>query len=268
LDEDSVFETDLSLFLTKLLPILVYPVGATVWLTLLGTVLMLLGYRKTGGSIAVFAALLLWACSTPIVAEHVAGALERQYPARSMAETATADVAIVLGGGVRPPTPPRLDADLADAGDRVVHAARLYRAGKVKRILITGGNIPWIPGTKPEAISIREFLVEFGVPDAAISVASASRNTHENALEIKGLMTAVPFESALLVTSAFHMPRALATFQKLGIPVTDSSTDVRVIDKVERPIFDWLPDSQYLDLTTMAVKEWVGYAVYALRGYL
>lgn len=263
-----MFETDLSLLLTKILPVLVYPVGMTVWLTLFSGLLMLLGYRKAGGSIAVCAALLLWACSTPVVAEYLTGALERQYPARSISETATADFAIVLGGGVRPPASPRLDADLADAGDRVVHAARLYRTGKVKRILITGGNIPWIPGTRPEAISIRDFLVEFGVPDAAISLASTSRNTFENALEIKELMAAETFGSALLVTSAFHMPRALATFQKLGIPVTASSTDVRVINKVERPIFDWLPDSQYLDLTTMALKEWIGYAVYALRGYL
>ena len=263
-----MFESDLSLFFSKLLPIVVFPIGATVCLAFLSSLFTLLGYRKTGAWMAMSSALLLWTCSTPIVAEYVAGALERQYPARPISETEGADVAILLGGGVRPPAPPRLDADLADAGDRVVHAARLYRAGKVKRILITGGNIPWVPGTQPEANLLRDYLVEFGVPDDAISTAGISRNTYENALEIRDLIAAQPLESALLVTSAFHMPRALATFQKLGIPVTPSSTDVRVITKTERPVFDWLPNSKYLDLTTLAVNEWIGYWAYRVRGYL
>ena len=165
----------------------------------------------------------------------------------------------MLGGGLRPPAPPRLQADFGDASDRVVHAARLCRAGKVKRVLITGGNIPWISGTAPEAEIIRDQLVEFGVPEAAIAFAGESRNTFENALEIQRLRAVEPFDTALLVTSALHMPRAFATFQKAGIPVAASSTDVRVIYKAERTIFDWLPDSEYLDLTTKALKEWIGF---------
>ena len=110
--------------------------------------------------------------------------------------------------------------------------------------------------------------MEFGVPQAAIAFAGESRNTYENALEIKELRAAAPFDTALLVTSALHMPRALATFQKAGLPVVASSTDVRVIHKAERTIFDWLPDSEYLDLTTKALKEWIGFWAYGVRGYL
>jgi uncharacterized SAM-binding protein YcdF (DUF218 family) len=263
-----VFESDLSLFLSKLLPVFVYPVGAASVLALIGGFLAIVGYRRSAAMSAVSAGLLLWACSTPIIAEWIASTLECQYPARPLSTTPAADVAIVLGGGLRPAAPPRLNADFGDASDRVVHAARLYRAEKVKSVLITGGNIAWIPGAASEAELIRDLLVEFGVPEVAIAFAGESRNTYENALEIKALRASAPFDTAILVTSALHMPRAMATFQNVGIPVAASSTDVRVIDKAERTVFDWLPDSEYLDLTTKALKEWIGYWAYAVRGYL
>lgn len=263
-----MFETDISLFLSKLLPVFFYPAGATIVLILLGAALGLLGFRRIGTVATLSGALLLWASATPFVGEWAAGSLERQYPARSLADTPQADVAIVLGGGIRPAARPRQVPDLGDAGDRVVHAARLFRAGKVRRVLITGGNIPWLPGTEPEALMIRDHLIEFGVPADAIAVASQSRNTYENALEIRQLMDAAPFATALLVTSAIHMPRAMATFRKAGLPVTASTTDVRVIAKSRRTMFDGLPDSEYLDLTTKAVKEWIGYLAYRMRGYL
>jgi uncharacterized SAM-binding protein YcdF (DUF218 family) len=263
-----VFETDLNLFLSKLLPVVLYPVGAVSLLALVGGLLALLGYRRSAATSAITAGLLLWACSTPVVSQWAASTLERQYPAQPLSATPDADVAIVLGGALRPSAPPRVEADFGEASDRVVHAARLYRAGKVKRILISGGNIPWISGGPPEAELIRDVLVEFGVPATAIAVAGQSRTTYENALEIQRLRAVAPFDTALLVTSALHMPRALATFQKLGVPVVASSTDVRVIDRSDRSLFDWLPDSDSLDLTTQAIKEWIGYGAYAGRGFL
>src|SRR6516225_9564766 len=104
-----------------------------------------------------------------------------------MAKTPTAEVAIVLGGAVGQPLPPRVETGLSEASDRVLHAARLYKAGKVKRILVTAGNIPWLSSVKPEADLIRELLMEWGVPSEAIELASQSRNTYENALEIKDI---------------------------------------------------------------------------------
>jgi uncharacterized SAM-binding protein YcdF (DUF218 family) len=89
----------------------------------------------------VAAFLVLWACSTPVVANWAYATLERQYPAMTMAETPQADVAIVLGGVRRQPSQPRVEVDLADAADRVLHASRLYWVGQVKRILVAAGNI-------------------------------------------------------------------------------------------------------------------------------
>lgn len=76
-----------------------------------------------------------------------------------------------------------------------------------------------------------------------------------------------PFKSALLVTSAVHMPRAMAVFQRAGLPVIASTTDVVIIDG-SHDIWDWLPDAAALNLTTAAAKEWAGLLSYKARGYL
>ena len=129
--------------------------------------------------------------------------LERQYPAKPMAETPDADVAIILGGAVGQPLPPRVEVGLSEATGRVLHAARLYKASKVQRILITAGNLPWLPAVKPEAELIKDLLVEWGV--AAANRARQRQPQYVwNALEIKAIWQRQHFASALLVTSAWH----------------------------------------------------------------
>jgi DUF218 domain len=152
------------LYLSKLLTLFVMPLGLVVVLVFLGGVLALLR-RPRGSAISVAIAMtLLLICAMPAVAEWALASLERQYPPRPLEQTIAADVAIVLGGTVGQPMPPRVALDLSSSSDRILHAARLYRAGKVKRVLVTGGNIPWLPGKMPEAELIRELLIEWGVP--------------------------------------------------------------------------------------------------------
>ncbi len=262
-----MYESDLTLFLSKLLPVVFYPVGATISLLLIGGLLALLKHRRLALASATAGLVVLWVCSTPVVADWAYSTLERQYPPTTMADTPQADVAIVLGGAVRQPIVPRVEVELKEASDRILHAARLYNAGKVKRILVTGGNIPWVAAVKPEAELIKQLLVEWGVPAEAIVIATESRNTYENALEIKRLWDKGGFRSALLVTSAAHMPRAMAVFQRAGLPVVASSTDV-IVDTSQGSLFDWLPDANSLLVTTDAVKEWIGLLAYRVLGRL
>jgi uncharacterized SAM-binding protein YcdF (DUF218 family) len=253
------------LFISKLLPIFVYPLGLSLLLLAASIAGSLLNFRRVKMFAFAGAVLILWVSSTPLVAEWAASSLERQYPAKSMAETQAAEVAIVLGGAVGQPLPPRVETGLSEASDRVLHAARLYKAGKVKRILVTAGNIPWLSSVKPEADLIRELLMEWGVPSEAIELASQSRNTYENALEIKDIWQREGFESALLVTSAMHMPRAMATFLRAGLPVAASTADVRIIEAANP--FALLPDVGALGTATNAMKEWLGLLAYKMLGY-
>jgi uncharacterized SAM-binding protein YcdF (DUF218 family) len=204
----------------------------------------------------------------PLVANTVLGVLERQHLPRPLHQLPSADVAIVLGGAIGGSVPPRVTADLSDAADRVLQAARLFKAGKVPRILVTGGNLPWGPAGASEAQLIRELLVEWGVPLTRIEIGTGSRTTAENAREIRAIFDAAPFGSALLVPSAFHMPRALAIFRKAGLPVTPAAADVRAVHPSSLTLLDVLPDAEALAKTTLAVKEVAGMIVYRVRGDL
>lgn len=257
-----------TLFLTKLLPVFIYPLGLAIGLVVLGGGVAAWGHGRLALVCTGVAVAGLWMVATPAFAEWALGTLERQHPPRAIADLPQADVAVVLGGAVSGPVSPRTTLDLAASSDRVLHAARLYRAGKIKRILVTGGNIPWLPGAIPEAELIRELLVEWGVPAAAVEISGASRNTYENALEIQAMREGQPFTLALLVTSAAHMPRALAVFQRAGLPVIAATTDVEVVSPGPWTALRWLPDADALAMTTRAVKEWISFWAYRARGYL
>lgn len=203
----------------------------------------------------------------PVTAHFGLRALESRYPPQSLRDVQAADVAIVLGGAVTGPVAPRPGPDLGEAADRVLVAAELYRAGKVRRVVVSGGNLPWQSETEPEAETIRNLLIFWGVSPDDIIIGGSSRTTAENAMEVAAMWPSLRASSGLLVTSGFHMPRALATFRKAGLPVRPFPTDIRAVDEPVG-ILDILPDAAALKNTSDAIKEVVGYGVYWLRGDL
>lgn len=257
-----------NLLLTKLAPLFLYPVGTVIMLILSGLVLGLLQRQCLSMTFFTIGAAWLWIASTPMFADWLIATLERQYPARTIEQTQNADVAIVLGGAMSQPAPPRVQVDLNKSFDRVLQAIKLYEAGLVQKILVTGGNAPWRPDIVPEAELIRTFLVDWGVTADDIEIAGESRNTFENAQEIKKIWEKDPFDSALLITSAAHMPRAMAVFQKADLPVAAATTDIQALNGIPMTVLRWLPDASALSMTTIAVKEWLGYWVYRARGHV
>lgn len=199
---------------------------------------------------------------------YLIASLERQYLPVPVPESPTADAIVVLGGTVGAAEYPRIEVDITRRSDRVLHAARLYQAQKAPIIIATGGSIKWMSGKNHEAIAIRRLLEELGVPANAILNEVESLNTYQNAINTKRLLTKHGSKDILLVTSASHMPRALATFRTMGIKTIPSPTDYTVIDRENLSIFDFLPDSEALTGTTQAIKEYLGLIVYRWRGWI
>jgi uncharacterized SAM-binding protein YcdF (DUF218 family) len=257
----------LQLFLSKLLPLAVLPEGI-ITLMLVGiAVSAWRGAHRLASLFAVSALVIFWVSANPVVADRLMATLENQHPVDPSA-LPKADVAIVLGGAVYNPSPPRQEPELGEAVDRVWYAARLYRSGHVTRIVVVGGNLPWWPGALSEAALIQKLLVDLGVPASSIQIGGTSRNTFENAVEAKALMQAQPFESALLITSAWHMPRALAIFKKAGFPIVPAPCDFRTNDELSGTLLDWVPNAQAFAMTSAALREWMGFYVYRWRGWL
>jgi len=262
------------IFLSKLLPLFVYPLGFS-------SVVLLLAIfaarddraRRRLVGIALF---VLWLSSTTGFSNLLARSLEWRHSAPE--EVPAADVIIVLGGATEPAVHPRPSVEVNSAGDRVLYAAQLFREGKAPRILLSGGEIAWLNGSpSTPAENMAAILTAIGVPEEALILEKESQNTYENAVNSAALLSENEIETVLLVTSAMHMPRAVALFEKQGVEVTPVPVDFTVTEPVSsngtsgdfaRKLIDILPQAGNLGLTTRAIKEYLGLLVYRLQGWL
>lgn len=254
-------------YLSKILPLLVLPIGLVIELVLVAFLLVLSGKKKSSASFLFLAMALLWSASTPYIADTLMGRLERDYPAVMMTEIPRSKCAVVLGGSVEPVFPPRVDVEMHEGIDRLRKAAQLYRTGMAQQLIVTGGNQPWSPFGDSEALAMNTLLLEWGVPATAIHLETASRNTRENAFYSIELLEKLDCGRPLLVTSAAHMKRAAGAFERLRVEVFPVSTDIKVIDNPDLTVFDFLPDAEALLMTSDAMREWMGQWVYKLNGW-
>jgi uncharacterized SAM-binding protein YcdF (DUF218 family) len=253
------------LFLSKLVPIFLYPLGLAVVLALVS--LILGRWRLISRMALILVVILLWLPSMPVTANLLALRWEAAYPAIAVNDLPPADAIVLLGGFIEQPLPPRVEPDLKDGVDRLFEAAQLFHAGKAAHIVVSAGNLPWDRIIAPEAHWIGQFLGELGVPADAVVLESKSRNTHENAAFTAPILAARGWRTVLLVTSADHMPRAMAIFRKTGIAATAATTDVYGHEPLYDNVLDFLPDVTALEETSNVLKEMIGLVYYRLRGW-
>ena len=254
-------------YLSKILPLLVLPIGVVIILLAAALLLILRGRRKIAAGLLAIALGVLWIASMPVVAARLYSSIEGRYPAISLDQVPDSGCIVLLGGAVSPPMPPRVDIEFNDSVDRVYKAAELYRAGKAPVVIVAAGNQPWSQSRWAEAELIRELLVEWRVPGDSILLEGSSRNTRENALYSKEIINTINCRQPLLVTSAAHMPRAVGAFKSVGVTVFPVSTDVRVAGHPGIGPADFLPSAVALSMTSDAIREWIGQKVYAWQGW-
>lgn len=262
----------LFLFLSKLIPLFVYPLGLSCVLLILALLLWWKLPRLVPIPIALALIILLLSSNT-WVSEAIIRSLEWQH--LPVAELPQAEAIVILGGSTAPASLPRTTVEISDEGDRVLYGAKLYRDGKAPLIIPAGGRIGWIDGGSPEAEDMAQLLQTMGVPPQAIIPEPESLNTYENAVNVKKILTARNIKQILLVTSAMHMPRSLLIFKRQGIDAIPAPTDFYVVKSSNPPedlalatLLDLLPDAEKLYKTTRAIKEYIGTIVYRLRGWL
>ena len=192
----------------------------------------------------------LWFCSTLSAVALLGLPLERPYLATARAETLPAAEAIVLLGGGIGKVESMDYPDMFDGADRLWHAARLYKAGKAEKVIVSGSN---------DLNAAVPLLVDFGIPREAIVVDNLSRNTYENSRFTEKLLGAGT--KVLLVTSAWHMPRACGNFSKTSLEIVPAACDFVATCAVRgsEHWWDWLtPSADGLARTSFLFKEWLG----------
>lgn len=262
-----------SIYITKILTSLAYPVGLIVVFFLLSKLLFWSGRRGLAGFFTVCSLLVFCLSSNPIFANWLAASLEQQHPQQAIENIEQHDAIIVLGGGLVIPIHPALHSQLTSASDRYWHATELYKAGKAKKLFLSGGNLFTQRNKKTqvlmgEAAYARELLVKWGVNPKDIIVEQNSRTTEENLDNMIGVINKHNINAALLVTSAMHMPRAYTLFSALPLQLTPASADISVTEAYVPPVFMWLPSVSAIHKSTKALHEYYGLWVLSIKKFI
>jgi uncharacterized SAM-binding protein YcdF (DUF218 family) len=154
---------------------------------------------------------------------------------------------------------------LNEAAERLTEGARLALKHPQAKVVFTGGVGGLLSGGTDAAGPVGQLLQDWGIAADRIVLEGKSRNTHENAMFTRDLVQPKPGERWVLVTSAYHMPRAMGVFRHAGFPVVPYPTDYRTHSSVDGlRLFERVGAG--LERTDLAFKEWVGLAAYRLTG--
>jgi uncharacterized SAM-binding protein YcdF (DUF218 family) len=151
--------------------------------------------------------------------------------------------------------------------DRFIQTARLYHTGHIKKILISGGDGSLKQNLPGEAKFLREELKALHIPDSAILIEGASKNTWESAVAAKGIFDSLHIkDSCILITSAMHMRRAQASFAKAGIAARPHVADFMMMRAPSGMVDVLVPNLSLLGNWQYLLKEMVGLLVYKMTG--
>ncbi|NLP31533.1 DUF218 domain [Oligella ureolytica] len=255
-------------FFSSYLVSLIVPQNLALFLFVLGVVFFLIRLRRLAMVFIVIAVVWLGLWSLPITSIKVGSFLEEQYAIASVEEVPHADAIVVLGGNT---ASNRLNWFQDDVVRDLTHrrldtAEALYAAGKAPLIIVSGGANE---GTVSEARGMESSLLSLGVPAEAIVREDSSQTTRENALYTKRKMEEQGVDSVLVVTSALHMPRAMGVFKSLGIKAYAAQNPPQIQMPSNQPDFNpYLPNMRALSASRSIIKEYLGYWVYQLRGWI
>ncbi len=175
------------------------------------------------------------------------------------------DYGIVLGGMASINTRTK-KMKISESIDRILQAIILYKQGRIRKIVITSGSGNVFNQKEKEAIILKDYCVKFGIDSSDIIIESNSRNTHENALFTMKLLHCENTK-VLLITSAYHMRRSAGCFKKAGYIFDIYPTDSYEFSYLG-PDDYFMPNSQPLEKWGVLIKEWIGFEVYKIVGYI
>ena len=258
--------------LNKIIGYLISPAGFGMALVAAAVLARLFGRRRLTGWAVLLALANFWIWSTPWMTQWMGAALEAEFlvdgRVPSVESLPEADLIELHGGGMGIETNRSSYAEMWLGADRVWHAARLWKAGKAPKILVT---------SKDTDLSTEPLLTDLGVPKEAIIYDFGPRNTEEEAKAVSGFRFQVPGggpetlnmkletnrPKVLVVTSAWHMKRTMLMYEKYApeveaVPAPCDFENTLAMEKAP----GWarlLTDPAAFMGNSVAFHEWLGY---------
>jgi uncharacterized SAM-binding protein YcdF (DUF218 family) len=247
---------------------LIYSLGKAVWLLdqpgnllvlaiAFGALLLFTRWRGLGRFLVVLAALLALAIALLPVGDWLLRPLEERFPPLSDLPPKV-DGIIMLGGAVNTEiTESRHQPTVNDHAERFIAFVDLARRYPTAKLVFSGGGPELENGNFREADAARLVLQWMGMDTSRVIFERESRNTYENVIDSKALTHPMAGEAWLLITSAYHMPRAVGLFRAQGWTVIADPVDYQTAARKASPDFS-MDFQENLNKTSLALKEWIG----------
>ena len=223
--------------------------------------LIVIGLYKKRNSFIYFSIALLYIVSTPIFSDAFFKLVEGDQSRKSIASIEQADAIVVLSGML---SLHEMDGkEYVEWGDpdRFFGGIALMKAGKAPNLIFTGAKMPWGKSSRTEGAVLTDYAIQYGIPYDHIFVSELVANTADEAIAVKKMALG---NKIILVTSAFHMPRAQMLFEKEGFEVVPYPVDFKSLTTDSLTFMDYLPNGQSLAKTEMGMRELMGRLYYWL----
>jgi uncharacterized SAM-binding protein YcdF (DUF218 family) len=245
------------IYLHKILPYLIYP--STIILAFL-----IVGVFFKKRFFLILATTLFVITTNPIAANQILSYLEAGQLKKSVIDMKDADAIVVLSGMLTQiESSQGLAFEWGDP-DRFFGGMELIHSNKAKRLIFTGGKLPWQKGNETEGDVLAQYAKTFGIAADAIQITKEVQNTEDEAKAVKELLSSQNLNKIILVTSAFHMPRAKDLFVKQGLEVQTYPVDFKV-GASYTTFVDFLPSAYAMKDFEFAIRELLGRAYYQLK---
>jgi uncharacterized SAM-binding protein YcdF (DUF218 family) len=244
------------IYLHKILPLFLMPIMVVI-------LLIVIGLYKKRNSFIYLAIALLYTLSTPIFSDAFFKLVEGDQSRKSIASIEQADAIVVLSGMLE--INEVGDSTYIEWGDpdRFFGGIALFKAVKAKKLVFTGGKMPWDNAKKTEGEVLKEYAISNGIPSEKIFVTKEVENTADESVAVKELIS--PSKRIILVTSAYHMYRARRLFEKQGLIVIPYRVDFKSLTTDSLTFMDYLPNAESLAKTELGLRELMGRLYYWLK---
>ena len=253
--------------LSKILWLVINPFNVILALLVLGWLLL---FKKpaAGKKLIGMGLLIIFVAGSGFVPGIMMRSLENRIPAGTIPSNVNG--VIVLAGMVNMESSRKGLIELTEQSDRIIEGIIMVQRYPVAKLIITGGSGSLRQGENlKEADYLKKLAISLGIPRERIIVERNSRNTHEHAVELAKLLPNKDNSQWVLITSAFHMPRAFACFRKAGIQVIPYPVDYKTQFNIHNAlsISMLLPTLGNINRFNIALHEWLGLVVYRLLDY-
>ena len=243
------------IYLHKFVPLIISPLFLVI-------ILILLGIFLKSKKLSLLGILILVVCSLPIVSEKLINFLEKDYLPQDIDGVNKADAIVVLSGMLRTiKTENGYKYEFNENVDRILAGINLYKNKKASKLILTRGKLPWSLG-KSEGEYLKDLSIKNGISENNILLTDIVQNTEQEVQSIKKLLK--KNDKIILVTSAFHMPRAKKLFEAAGIDIATFAVDFRK-KSYNTTFLDFIPSAGSLGSTSFFLKEMMGRIYYSLK---